>query len=197
MASLEHYRAAIAVATEAAASTAPEFRVRAFEMVLDSELSTQPSTVPASIEKGSRADPTAAATSGGIAALAQFLEVPVEDATLIFDVEAEAVRLAFPPSYLDKTMAGATQQVFFLICAARQIALGSQDTDMDTIRAAVSDNGKYDAKNFASALNALTGLAILSGTPRSRRYRLTRAGLEKAKSVAAELLQKINRPRTP
>jgi hypothetical protein len=188
---MDQYIQAVATAAAVAAEAAEQYREATYKAVLEAELRVG---VPTVRREPLASTPRAGAngkTSVGLTAVGEHLGISQEDASLLFDIDGETVRLAFPPSKLDKTMSRGTHQVFFLICGARQLAFGAQETDMDTVRTAVIESGRYDTKNFAATLSELTGLAIFGGTPRARTYRLTRAGLETMKATATELLQKI------
>ena len=185
------YRDAIAVSVEATRFAPDEFKQSTYKVVLEDQLTDggrrrqepRPSTATP-LQKPAPAGDQLAAIAGAYG-------IDRDDATLLYDIDGDAVRLGFEPSRLDRTKAAGTEQVFFLLCAARQLALGAQETPMDMVKAACSDFGRLDSTNFASTINKLAGLVVFGGTPRLRTYRLTRAGLERAKAVAAEILGKV------
>jgi hypothetical protein len=186
---------AVEVAAKAAAAAPEPFREITYRTVLEHELraATAPEVAPERRDAAVVSAPSPSSSSraqSGAPAVASALGIASGELEYLLEISEEGPRLVVPPSRLDASKTAGTLQIFYLLCAARQ-ALGASDTDMETIRAAVQEHGKYDESNFASTIRGQAGLVVMAGTSRARTYRLTRAGMERARVIAGQLLARV------
>lgn len=153
-----------------------------FREVLRAELQSP----AARVQRGSVID--SAKSGPPLVQLAERWGVEPSQIENLYEFSGDTVSLAIDPSRLAPTKTGATEQIAYLVSAARQVGLRESETNVDEIRRVCSDYGRYDESNFAASLKPLTGNAFFGGSNRSRTIRLNKAGLERAKQIALAVL---------
>lgn len=119
-------------------------------------------------------------------AVAQSLQIEIDEARDLFDVGAAEPVLQMGSKRLSAQKSAATREIALLICSART-ALGL-DTGTDHIREAADQHSRLDPPNFMKTLTAMEQI-VLRGSPKShnRLVRLRVIGVEEARQLAAKL----------
>lgn len=152
-----------------------DLRRAAFESVWSS-LSGQ--VTPAAIGRG-RVPPQMQELEG-LDGLASKLGVEVALVNEVFEQNDDGTfNVQVPTSKLASTKAAATKELALLVCAARQY--GPEEwTNADHIRTVCQHYGKFDSANNASIMAEGDAYWMISGSGRSRKYRLRKKGWEEA-----------------
>lgn len=197
-------RDAVRAALDAVADMAPEDPLRpiAFQEVLRASLAGRSSDNSKQAGRsssqedvdGPRSPVHAGETEDApVGRLTQRLGLDRDVVAQVFDFDGEQPTLIVPSSRLPAAKATATQHIAVLICAAMQGGLGQSETSADLIRRTCEDFGRYDESNFAATLRQISQLLIPSGTPRTRTYRLSRPGYDRARSLVEGIVSAHSR----
>jgi hypothetical protein len=116
---VDTYQAAIEASIRAADLAPDPFKLATFKAVLEDHLiAARAGRRPEQLQRlGAAEKPSAQEAS--LSPIAAAFAISEEDAACLYDIEGDAVRLAFEPSRLDRKKSAGTEQVFFLLCAAR------------------------------------------------------------------------------
>lgn len=167
-------------------SNVPEdLRVTAFAKSVDL-LSRGSGATPSGVANGT-IESTAAATHGPIEAIAHKMGVTADIAADVYEARDGDIVVVAPPRAFDKAKMAATKQLALAVAAGRQGAGLEESTGVDVIRRAAEDFGFLDANNFARSLSEMDQDFIISGTARSRTFKLRRPAWDKAKDLVAQL----------
>jgi hypothetical protein len=125
--------------------------------------------------------------SGGLLdRLASRLQLSRDVVEEVFMEDGDGLVISVHPARLAASKSAGARQITLLVTAMRQAA-GEEQTPIDEIRKVAIDFGKYDAPNFASAVNELRGGFLFKGPTRQRTLRLTRAGWAQTSDLIREL----------
>lgn len=160
-----------------------DLRVAAFESVWKSMVAEAPPSA------GSTAAVTAAAQPReGVQTLVSKLGVEAELVGEIFEQQEDGTfAVQVPTSKLTNTRSAATRELTLLVCAGRQYAM-EEWTGGDVIREVCQHYGKFDSANNASIMAEGDKYWMMSGTGRSRKYKLRKTGWEEAGDLVRRLM---------
>jgi len=187
----------VAMAQQATKSLDDEFRLPAFERVLDHLLtnSVGSSSVSSALEGSSEPAAEEAQEADGVLygeqqridALARYFKIPPEDVQHIFDTSEEEPRLAIPTKHLAGPKSHATREIALLLAGA--LTAVGLPTTTSHIRKVTDDYGKLDSRNFMTTLTNLEEMSVL-GKPRSpnRLIRMKVSGAEAAQHIAQSIV---------
>lgn len=119
--------------------------------------------------------------------VARFLDIPLDRATELFDLDGPVPVLNVKASRLAKTRAEAVRQIAPLLTAARTAL--NLPTGANDIRAAAQHYGKFDG-HFSELIESCESIGVRGqpGSP-NRRIQLLAPGVEDAKRIAQDLLE--------
>lgn len=162
-----------------------DLRVTAFAKSVDllaaGSVATPPRAASGTLES------TTAATNSPIEAIAKKMGVSVDVAADVYEARDGDIVVVAPPRAFDKAKMAATKQLALAVAAGRQGAGLEESTGVDVIRRAAEEFGFLDANNFARSLSEMDQDFIISGTSRSRTFKLRRPAWDKAKDLIAQL----------
>lgn len=134
-------------------------------------------------------DNSQTSSAGSLSLIAQRLKLDEAVVGEIFDVSPDGeLALVIGASKLEKAKAAATKQIALLVAAGRQAAGLDQDwTPMSVIRPIVTDFGRYDGPNFATAIREMDDHCAFRGKGQQREIKVNRQGFE----AAAEIIKRL------
>ncbi|MEA2640054.1 MAG: hypothetical protein QOF51_1448 [Chloroflexota bacterium] len=182
---VETVQAAVRVVEDA--EVPPELKRVAFESAVRLLGGAAP---PAEVEEPkaspSRAGPTSATTDVADR-VAERLRVDREDVLRVLDFDADGVHVMAPRSRFGRQKSLATQQLAWLVVAARQASGMDPDwTSQQHLREAAEQLGVADPSNFALHMKRLEGVRT-RGSGRSGEVRMNAVGYEKAAVLIRQL----------
>lgn len=173
----ERLKKAAAIVEEA--ELPPEFRAAAFQKVLEE--------LPPATE-GERAPSETRRPKMRLLAIAQRIEVPLEEVEEVYFEEGEDLGIAVASSRIDPSKAGGTKQLALLVAGGRQAAgLDDEWTPSSEIRRWCHEFGRFDNANFAGALLEMQDLFQTRGSGRSREVKLRRVAFERLAALVRRL----------
>jgi hypothetical protein len=119
--------------------------------------------------------------------LATKLSVTLEVVECVYTSDGSTIEISVHPGRLPRSRSTGTKALALLVTAMRQSTGDEEFTSVDEIRRVTQEYDRYDAPNFASAINEMRGSFLVKGSARQRQLKLTRPGWQQAADMVREL----------
>lgn len=131
--------------------------------------------------------PQAVATDDVMGRVGAALKVDRDTLDLVYALQDGEPHVVISAKKITQNKAHAARQLGQLVAAARQAAGLEEWTSVSTIRKIVSDYGRLDSGNFASAIQQMDSVAVIRGKGQQREVKITKPGME----ATAELINTL------
>jgi hypothetical protein len=144
--------------------------------------------VAASVSNGAAAPAAPAVASGDVVdKMSAVLKVDRDTLDLVYALQEGEPHVVVSAKKIAPNKALAARQLGHLVAAARQAAGLEEWTSAATIRKVVTDYGRLDSGNFASAIQQMDNVAVIRGKGQQREVKITKPGME----AAGELIKSL------
>lgn len=168
----------------------PEFRPKAFEILLKHVLGSTRPVLGASV-LDQRTTQCEEASTNNLERLADKLNVSSDLISDYFscDPDEGKVKLSLSTKQLPKNKSNGTQRIALLLAAANEMLLPvSRETPYSEVREWAAYYGCHDSTNFSKSLSRLDDKIKISGKGSKAAFTLKQAGWEEAANVMQELI---------
>jgi hypothetical protein len=128
-----------------------------------------------------------APTDDAIGKIGAVLKVDRDVLDLVYAMQDGEPHVVVSPKKIAQNKAQGARELAQLLAAARQTSGLEEWTSVGTIRKVVTDYGRLDSANFATAIQQMDKVALIRGKGQQREVKITKPGLENT----AELIQRL------